>query len=43
VWLEANDCRIDGPCREVLLEMPFADPGKEEAVMEIQFPVCKAA
>lgn len=43
VWLEANDCRIDGPCREVFLEMPFADPAKEEAVMEIQFPVCKAA
>jgi len=43
VWMEANDFRIDGPCREVFLELPFADPAKTDAVMEIQFPVRKAA
>ena len=43
VWMEANDCRIDGPCREVFLETPFADPAKEDTVMEIQFPIRRAA
>jgi len=43
VWMEANDYRIDGLCREVFLEMPFIDPTKTDAVMEIQFPVAKAA
>ena len=39
----ANRYRIDGPSREVLLELPFQRPGQEEMVMEIQFPVTKAA
>jgi len=39
VWMEANDYRIDGLCREVFLELPFADPASEDSVMEIQFPV----
>jgi DNA-binding transcriptional MerR regulator len=39
VWMEANNYRIDGPCREVFLELPFADPASEDSVMEIQFPV----
>jgi DNA-binding transcriptional MerR regulator len=43
VWMEANGYRIDGPCREVFLETPFAESAKEDAVMEIQFPVRKAA
>jgi len=43
IWMEANDYRIDGPCREVFLEMPFTDPASDHAVMEIQFPVTKAA
>lgn len=42
VWMEANGYRVAGPCREVFLDLPFraadADP-----VMEIQFPVAKAA
>jgi DNA-binding transcriptional MerR regulator len=43
IWMEANDYRIDGQCREVFLEMPFVDPTKTDTVMEIQFPVVKAA
>jgi DNA-binding transcriptional MerR regulator len=42
VWMEANDFRIDGPCREVFLELPFSDPANDHVVMEIQFPVAKA-
>lgn len=42
VWMEANGYQIDGPCREVFLETPFADRTKEDAVMEIQFPVRRA-
>jgi DNA-binding transcriptional MerR regulator/effector-binding domain-containing protein len=41
IWMEANDYRIAGLCREVFLELP--DPAREETVMEIQFPVAKAA
>ena len=43
IWMEANDYRIDGLCREVFLELPFIDPTKTDTVMEIQFPVAKAA
>jgi DNA-binding transcriptional MerR regulator/effector-binding domain-containing protein len=43
IWMEANDYEIAGPCREVFLELPFADPADDHVVMEIQFPVTKAA
>ncbi|WP_395021688.1 MerR family transcriptional regulator [Dongia sp.] len=43
LWMSANQYRIDGPSREVLLELPFQRPGQEEMVMEVQFPVTKAA
>ena len=44
VWMSANRYRIAGPSREVLLELPaFQRPGQEEMLMEIQFPVTKAA
>ena len=43
LWMEANEYRIDGPSREVFLELPFQRPGQEDSVMEIQFPVAKAA
>jgi DNA-binding transcriptional MerR regulator len=43
-WMSANRYQISGPSREVLLELPaFQRPGQEEMVMEIQFPVTKAA
>jgi DNA-binding transcriptional MerR regulator len=43
LWMEANGYRIDGPSREVFLELPFQRPDQENSVMEIQFPVAKAA
>jgi DNA-binding transcriptional MerR regulator/effector-binding domain-containing protein len=43
IWMEANDFQIAGPCREVFLELPFVDPASDHVVMEIQFPVAKAA
>jgi DNA-binding transcriptional MerR regulator len=43
VWMEANGYTVAGPCREVFLELPFQPPDEEHAVMEIQFPVAKAA
>jgi effector-binding domain-containing protein len=43
VWMEANDYRIAGPCREVFLDMPFQPPSQEDPTVEIQFPVTKAA
>jgi effector-binding domain-containing protein len=43
LWMEANDYRIAGPCREVFLEVPFQTSGPEDPLMEIQFPVTKAA
>lgn len=43
VWMEANNYRIDGLCREVFLELPFTDPAGVDSVMEIQFPVRAAA
>jgi DNA-binding transcriptional MerR regulator len=42
LWMSANEFRIDGPSREVLLELPFERPG-QDMVMEVQFPVIKAA
>jgi DNA-binding transcriptional MerR regulator len=43
LWMSTNRYRIDGPSREVLLQLPFQGPGREEGVMEIQFPVTRAA
>jgi len=43
VWMEADGYQIAGLCREVFLELPFAGPAKDDVVMEIQFPVQKAA
>lgn len=37
LWMEANGYQIDGPSREVFLELPTG----ADAVMEIQFPVRK--
>jgi DNA-binding transcriptional MerR regulator len=42
-WIEANAYEIAGPCREVFLEPVTGPPGFEAALVEIQFPVCKAA
>jgi DNA-binding transcriptional MerR regulator len=38
LWMAANDYQIDGPSREVFLELPTG----ADAVMEIQFPVRKS-
>lgn len=43
VWMEANGFQIAGPSREVFLELPFQAADREDAVVEIQFPVTKAA
>jgi DNA-binding transcriptional MerR regulator len=43
LWMEANGYAMAGPSREVFLELPFQRPEQEEIVMEIQFPVTKAA
>lgn len=43
LWMSANQYRIDGPSREVLLELPFQRPGQEEMVVEVQFSVTRAA
>ncbi len=42
-WIEANGHEIAGPCREVFLEPITGSPGFEGALVEIQFPVRKAA
>lgn len=42
-WIEANAYEIAGPCREVFLEPITGPPGFEGAMVEIQFPVRKAA
>lgn len=39
IWMEANGYCIDGPCREVFLEVPF-QKSEQQPVVEIQFPVC---
>lgn len=42
-WIEANRYEIAGPCREVFLE-PITSPAAfEKALVEIQFPVSRAA
>jgi DNA-binding transcriptional MerR regulator len=43
VWMEANSYTISGPSREVFLELPFRQPDQDESVVEIQFPVARAA
>ena len=42
-WIEANSYEIAGPCREVFLEPITGPPGFEGALVEIQFPIRKAA
>jgi DNA-binding transcriptional MerR regulator len=42
-WIEANDFEIAGACREVFLEPITGSPGFDDALVEIQFPVRKAA
>jgi DNA-binding transcriptional MerR regulator len=42
-WIEANHYEIAGPCREIFLEPITGPPGFEGALVEIQFPVRKAA
>lgn len=42
-WIEANNYEIAGPCREVFLESIIEPPGFEGALVEIQFPVRRAA
>jgi DNA-binding transcriptional MerR regulator len=42
-WIEANKYEIAGPCREVFLEPITEPPGFERALVEIQFPVRRAA
>jgi DNA-binding transcriptional MerR regulator/effector-binding domain-containing protein len=43
LWMEANRFEIAGPSREVFLKMPFEPPDSDDAVVEIQFPVRRAA
>jgi DNA-binding transcriptional MerR regulator len=42
-WIEANRYEIAGPCREVFLEPITGPSGFEGALVEIQFPVQRAA
>lgn len=42
-WIEANDYEVAGPCREIFLEPITAPPGFEGALVEIQFPIRRAA
>jgi effector-binding domain-containing protein len=43
IWIEANNYDVAGPCREVFLESVIGPPGFDRALVEIQFPVRKAA
>ena len=43
IWMEANGFQIAGPSREVFLQLPNDPSGGEDAVVEVQFPVTKAA
>lgn len=43
LWMDANRFEIAGPCREVFLKIPFEPPDPDETVVEIQFPVRRAA
>jgi DNA-binding transcriptional MerR regulator len=42
-WMETNSFQIAGPGREVFLQLPSNPGTKEDAVVEVQFPVTKAA
>ena len=42
-WIEANRYEIAGACREVFLEPVTGPPGFDKALVEIQFPVRRAA
>lgn len=42
-WIEANRYEIAGACREVFLEPVTGLPGFDKALVEIQFPVRRAA
>jgi DNA-binding transcriptional MerR regulator len=42
-WMEANRFEIAGPSREVFLQLPSNPSSKADAVVEVQFPVTKAA
>jgi effector-binding domain-containing protein len=42
-WIDANAYEIAGPCREIFLEPLTGPPGFEDALVEIQFPVRRAA
>ena len=43
LWIEANGYEVTGPCREVFLEPITGPPGFDAALVEIQFPVRRAA
>jgi DNA-binding transcriptional MerR regulator len=43
IWMEANGFQIAGPSREIFLQLPTDPSGGEDAVVEVQFPVIKAA
>jgi DNA-binding transcriptional MerR regulator len=43
IWMEANGFQIAGPSREIFLQLPTDPSGGEDAVVEVQFPVTKAA
>jgi DNA-binding transcriptional MerR regulator len=43
MWIEANAYEVAGPCREVFLEPITGPPGFAGALVEIQFPVRRAA
>ncbi len=43
MWIEANGYEVAGPCREVFLEPITGPPGFAGALVEIQFPVRRAA
>jgi DNA-binding transcriptional MerR regulator len=42
-WMEVNGYEIAGPCREVFLERITKPPDLDDALVEIQFPVRRAA
>ena len=42
-WIEANDYEVAGPCREVFLERVEGAAGLASTLLEIQFPIRRAA
>jgi len=42
-WMEAHSYEIAGPCREVFLEPMTRPPNLDDVLVEIQFPVRRAA